>query len=256
MRTRTFTVTAILVLTAAFGTKAQITPNSEDVLTGVAQAYTGLSSFHGEGTMQAEMIASGSDFKEQMSMVLELEPGRMRLAMKNEGANVIVIASGNTLWMYMPSANLYSKIQAPANSAAQTSTTGNYDVLMNYRDLPSKVEEATVVRSAPLELNGAPVNCWVLHVRFKPTQAVNAQSQPALPPNEGDLWIDESNDWVLRDDRDDHLLVAGVAHENKRSLEFDKISMNGTIPDSDFAFTPPAGSHEFDLMGLLAPGSK
>jgi len=56
----------------------------------------------------------------------------------------------------------------------------------------------------------------------------------------------------LRDDRDDHILIAGVAHENKHSLVFDKISMNGAIPDSTFAFTPPAGSHEFNLMGLLS----
>ncbi len=247
---------AIALLLGAAGVAAQGPPKALDVLAGVGQSYSAVTTFHGEGTMQMETSSGGMRQTLQIGLVLDLKmPRAMRVEMNSAVSKSLLISDGQNTWLYMPTLNIYSKIEAPANSTGQNAQTKPYDVLAKYRNLASRVRQAQIVRTETLTVNGKPANCWVVHVDFEPTQAtgpltnrLNVQVQSSV----GTLWVEEANNWVVREDADTRMLVSGSPGEITQSLTFEKISMNPPISDALFTFSPPSGAHELDLSKILS----
>lgn len=246
---------ALALILVSIGALGQVTPDAQTVLTGVDQAYSAVAAFQGQGTMKMETTGPGMQQRMQGTISLSLEsPGKMRMEMNMAGSRVLLISDGHALWMYMPSMNVYSKMNMPAHALGQNSQTKNYDLFVKYRNLAGRASAASVLRSQTLSLNGQPADCWVLHVHYKPLQASGtAVKGLGVKPlsSEGDLWVDKANYWVLREDTNTRFMMSGAADESNQSLAFDKVTLNPGLEDSLFVFSPPAGARELNLSALL-----
>jgi outer membrane lipoprotein-sorting protein len=262
MTLKSLRLVALVLLLAAVGVEAQGPPNAQAILGKVGEAYSAVTTFHGEGSMEMANSSAGMHQTMQMPLVLDVKlPGAIRVVMNNGAARSLLVSDGHTTWLYMPTMNTYSKMEVPTGPAGQTGRTKPYDVLMKYRNLANRVQQASITRTETLTVNEKPANCWVLHVLFKRNQATGPMANQAkvkVQSSEGDLWVDQVNDWVLREDVETHMLMSGSPAETRMSVTFDKISMNPPLNDALFKFSPPSGAREIDLSKILSnpAGSK
>jgi outer membrane lipoprotein-sorting protein len=243
---------------------AQGSFSAMDVLASVGTAYSSMSTFQGEGTVQTVM--NGPGMQQNMEMPVELTlaaPNKLRLNLDSPTMKAVTIFDGQIFWMYFPALNMYSKLdQASLPSADKTRMKG-YDLFSKYRDIAQRVEDARILKSETVNLNGAPAECWVIEVHYKNPHAGSGSSafvggnSPKVLSSQATLWVTKDQDWVVKtiSATDMKMNPSASPAEMTVTLAFNKITANEPLADSLFTFTPPAGAREMNLSQFI-PSAK
>jgi outer membrane lipoprotein-sorting protein len=243
-------------LVAATGL-AQVTPDAANVLTGLARAYSSMSTFRAEGTMQIEMHGPGMLEKMETPLTITLaSPNEMRVQTTSGSTKTLLILKKSTLWIYMPLMGAYMKVDLPGDPS-KNAQVKNYCLLTKYQRVANQAGEARILRSDNLLLNRRPADCWVIQIRYKLSQNSPGGSPMAKLPvkvlsSEGELWVEKAHHWILRDATHFETAMSGATMDTRTSMTFNKVTMDGPVAPSLFTFTPPSGAKELDLSKLLS----
>jgi outer membrane lipoprotein-sorting protein len=248
----------LLVCLTAASSPAQVTPDAAKVLAGVGEAYSSMSTLQAEGTMQVEMHGPGMEQKMWTPITLTLgSANEMRVQTTAGVSKVVLILDKSTLWMYMPAMNIYTKLDLPGDPR-KNAEVKNYCLFEKYRRIANQAEEARILRSDSIAVNGKPAECWVLQIRYKPSQPAAGHNASALmasvkvQASNGELWVEKTHHWILRESTYSETSMSGTAMETKQSLTFSKVTVNQPVAASLFTFAPPSGAKELDLSKLMS----
>ena len=245
-----------------------------DVLNRVSKTYESMKTLRAEADITMGTTAPGLMQNTSMRLLLTLAPpGKMRI--ENKGPmSVLLIFDGQTGWLYMPALNKYSKLPmsaAPIGNASESGRAGNTGAssalpgvgfIPDFKNVAAGIQEAKIVRSEALQLDGAEVECYVIEVVHKPQRALTPQAADGVTPREEltreTVWVDKAHNLIVRLSSD-AVPVAGQSPANtaevKSTITFHKLTLDGPVADDAFVFTAPAGATELDLTQFVPPRS-
>jgi outer membrane lipoprotein-sorting protein len=181
-----------------------------------------------------------------VSMTTSLQavnPDKYRVVSKAGTEDVmIVVANGQSVWIYMPAFKKYSKI--PATGDMMNTLAAEFGGALTVED-PELTANAKVIRSEVLEIEGQPHDCWVIESRTAKTDLPTPAGM-SMKDVVRTLWIDKTLGLDLQTTLSAKLNVTDIhSKTTKTSIKF-----NEHFPDSLFVFTPPPDAVEAD--GLLS----
>jgi outer membrane lipoprotein-sorting protein len=261
MKSRLIASIGILVLLCDLGL-AQSQQDALDVLNKVGETYRSTKTLQAEADVQTEMNGQGMEQKIATHMFLTLAaPGKFRVETKTGPARILMIADGQTVWMYFPELNKYSKLPVAAghDSGANTLAAGlpGLGSVPDFSKVAEGVKEARMLPSETLQVDGEAIDCYVIGVLEEtpalPGAQSNTGSSGARPMSET-LWVDKTRLLVVRLSSDmETALGSSGSTKTKSTLTFSKLALDQPVPDDAFVFNPPQGATELDLTQFM-PG--
>jgi len=256
-----------LVLMCASLGLAQTQQDALDVLTKVGENYQSLRTLQAEGDVTTGM--NGPGMQQKMASHLRLilaPPSKMHMESQVGAINIIVISDGQTLWMYMPMLNKYSKLplNGSASGAGASIAGGPSGIggLPDFAKIAEGIKEARILRSEALQLDGVATDCYVILIVHRPSHAAASAQGPAnaappkVEPISETVWVDKSRLLVTRVTSHANVTVPGenTPTHTESTITFTKLTLDDPVPDDAFVFTPPAGATEMDLGQFMPNG--
>jgi outer membrane lipoprotein-sorting protein len=238
---------------------AQSQQDALDVLNKVGETYRSVKTLQGEADVQSEMSTHGMEQKMTAHIVLTTAaPGKFRMETNSGPAHILMIGNGQTLWMYLPDLNKYSKIAVPVghDSGPNALSAGlpGLGSLPDFTKVADGVKEAQMLPSETLQVDGVPTDCYVISVLHPPSEgaAANAAASSVQPTRET-LWVDKARLLVVRFNLHAEISSPGSSAplEDKSTLTFTKLALDNPVPDDAFVFSPPQGATEMDLTQFM-----
>jgi peroxiredoxin/outer membrane lipoprotein-sorting protein len=237
--------------------RAQGAPSAQDILSGVARAYSTLQSgwFDGRVTMEAQTRTSGTQRLEMPLTQAFQAPGKFLFDLRHEMMGRRAVCDGKQVLQYAPRFSQYTRHDlspAETTSAAQFELPAMAfrDPFANLRGIAARLHGARLSREDSLQLGAAKVPCWV--VEF---DSCTGGPAPSGHDGGGALWIEKDRHLVLRS-----LYVlegdttAGSAFIQMRlTFDTDMARVDQPLPDSLFVFVAPPDAHEVEQFGQQRP---
>ncbi len=230
--------------------------DAESVLDHVGAAYRGFTSYHFEGTSHMEMSLGGQTQKLDVPFRLAaVKPAKMRTEILNPMMSVVSVSDGSQTWMYVPQAHQYTHQDAAPLAGAGGdigSALAMGTPIQRYVAPLDGLLGARIAGHIVMTQDGAPRRCTVVIAQF----AAPTDQPVRLSPNT--MWVDDATHAVVRDS-----VVVTVPHGGpdggavtmSTTTTFGRVSVDQPVPDSLFAFAPPADAKLVDkiAMGGAAP---
>lgn len=270
---------AIAVFAQTQNTVSQPQPDARELLKKVNESYRTLKTFQFEGQTVMEMKGDGVYMRFELPFMLTYgKAGQKRVQVKNpfEGSRTIV-SDGQTEWTYLVSENQFTKKAFDKTSLPETGTplldqfksyTMFSDVISE--DLTEGLVSAKVVREERIELGGQHINCYVLEVIYSDKGETAAKLKDAKIGNDVEqgkmafpmtFWVDKERLIILQHKFDGGGIFAQIFKAFADNANFTMATtlsvakINETLPDSLFAFTPPAEAKEVAKFDSKLAGS-
>jgi len=243
---------ALLALTLAGPVRAEPAPNARALLQQVSEAYRALTSYHFEGTMNTRM-SGGADQSLEVPLVLAADrAGRTRLDLRHPQQGGLLVSDGRQTSTYIYSLNQYMQKPAEtvADSAGMPKPSGNSPIL-RYFDPLQDLKAADLTGEQQITVGATPADCWVVHCDMTPPQALAADSTARATVT---FWVEKARALVLRDSVSISLRnpATGANMAMDQVTSFTLARVNEALPDSLFAFAPPAGATLVQAFGPQA----
>ena len=243
---------ALLVLTIAGPVRAEPAPDARALLQQVSEAYRALTSYHFEGLMSIRMSGAVEQSLDVPLVLAADRAGRSRLDIHNLQMGGLSVSDGKQTSIYVYSLNQYTQKPAEAvpDSAGMPRPPQN-SPLMRYFDLPQGLKSADITGEQSVTIDGAPADCWVVRCDMTPPQALAADSTARATAT---FWVEKARALVLRDSVSISLRnpATGANMVMDQVIRFALGRVNETLPDSLFAFAPPAGATQVQAFGPQA----
>ena len=246
-----------LVILAALGLStlgAQQYPDADTLTKQAESAVKRLHSLRYQDEVTTDTSFGGQSMKATLEVSRAvLNPGKMRMESKAQGISLVVASDGEATWVYSSMGNEYTRKAAALGPEGMMDAMGMSSMMPNMKDV-HLTQKTTGEES--ITIDGQKHDCWVVHTDIGgmqlPAAAKNAKVEDAVMTT----WIDKKLGIDLQTDTSMKINMAGMStqtrmHSVKKNLEIDI-----AIPDSYFAFVPPAGAKEVDKISLfptLAP---
>jgi outer membrane lipoprotein carrier protein len=182
-------------------------------------AYGKVSSLRADFTQVVQDAMIGTD-ETSRGEFLQMRPNRFAMRWRNPPGDVI-LADGQTLWVYLPSSTPNQVIRSALAHNGQTP-----DVIAEFLDRPRDRFTIVYVKSEPVLHRPADV------LSFTP-RAQNTAYRRVL------VWVD-------RQDSLPHQVEITEASGTVRRITFDRMRINGAMSASTFVFRPPSGARVVD----------
>ncbi len=268
---------AILLLMAvgavaqAQNTASQPQPDAKELLKKVNEAHKNLKNFQLEGKTVLEVKGDDVYMRFDLPFVIAYgKAGQKRVQVKNlfEGKKTIV-SDGKTEWIYLPTEKQFTKKPFDKASLPEAGTalldqfkSDSMFADMISDDLTDGLTSAKILREEIVELGGQRITCYVIEAIYsdkgeaatksKADNAAEAAKQEkglVLPMT---FWVDKDRQVVLQHKLDGggvfaQMFKAFTDNANfTMSTTLSVAKFNETLPDSLFAFTPPADATEVE----------
>jgi outer membrane lipoprotein-sorting protein len=241
---------------------------SQHILKNVSQTYKTLTSYCFEANSIVEIKTERTQMKMERPILLAaIKPDKIRMEVKSQLMDLLVVSNGPVTWEYMPQLNQYIKrtggpttiVSKGVDGIESTSDKEEYLHLMavalgvllpRYDDILEGLKRSNLLREESLEINGASMSCYVIEAEYdKPEAFPGAKESPKT------FWIDRERFVVLRE-RYIVKIPSGEfgAGEQTHTLEFKAVKVNEALPETLFSFTPPEGAKEGEE--LSSPSGK
>lgn len=257
MKSRPIASAGILLLFCGLGL-AQSQQDALDVLNKVGDTYRSVKTLQAEADVQTDMSTQGMQQKLATHLLLTLgTAGKFRMETKTGPARVLMIADGQTIWAYFPELNKYSKLpvsrDSHANALAPAGLPG-LGGLPDFAKVGEGVKEARMLPSETLQLDGVPTDCYVISILHQPQQGSSKAVSTSEQPSSETLWVDKARLLVVRLSSDTESTMPGstAPTETKATITFSKLTLDDSVPDDAFVFTPPSGATELDLKQFMS----
>ncbi len=230
------------------GAAATISPEAESLIAAINANYRGLTSYDFQGN--SHMVVSAGGQQQVIDVPFRLaaaKPSRLRNEIMNPIMPNVTVSDGSKTWIYLPGAGQYTeKEAAPLNSAG--ASAGDIGTalaagtpLQRYLSAHDGLVSARVLSDQTITVAGLAVRCAVVDAQY----ATPDSTRFKLSPNR--FWIDRARQLVMRDS-----LRVQMSGPNGEPVEmstlttFDHLEVNATLPDTLFAFQPPASAKKVE----------
>jgi len=230
---------------------AQTLPDGDTLVKQQQAAIKNHRSLKYEAEMNIEMTGPmATKMTGQISMAMQ-NPGKMRMESKVAGVSITMVSDGETTWAYNSMSNQYVKQNAAMGPEGIVKMMG----IQGMPDMSKVTMTSKTLRDEPIEMDGEKHDCWVVETKvgkMELPQAAGAEVSDMVMTT----WIDKKTGIDLQAATSMKMRIPGAADAMgmnqklvKKSLKVDE-----PLPDSLFAFTPPAGATETaTLMGSTLP---
>ena len=245
---------ALLALTLAGPVRAAPAPDARALLQKVSASYCALTSYHFEGVMNIHM-SGGVDQSLDVPLVLAADrAGRVRVDIHNSQMGGLFVSDGKQASTCVYSLNQYTQKPAePVADSAGMPRPAQNSPLARYFDLLQGLKGADVTGEQRVTLGGTPADCWVVRCELAPPPQLAADSTARLTST---FWIEKARALVLRDSTRVSLRnpSTGMNMAMDQVTSFALGRVNESLPDSLFAFVPPAGATRVETLGPQPSG--
>lgn len=259
---RVVTRTLTLFFAAALSSAAQTAPapdqpDAMDLLKSVELTYAAMNTYSAKVTTTMAMDESGTQKMniETSTTITADASGKFRAESKGM-TGMTFVYDGSNIWLYMPEMNRYGKI--PSHDAAVAANGGMFgggNAIQEYKNVSKDVNEAKILRSEKVHVNGSDVDCWVVSLGYgAPRSEASVAAQPAAGISLKDLgrtrmlWVDKSSYLVYEDDSTSKMTMGNPKTPTtmKQTSKATSVTVNDLVSPDVFTFTPPAGAKEMD----------
>ncbi len=242
------------ILFLSISASAQTTPDAQEILKKVNETYRNLKSYSFEyktvfeSTTEREGLTS-TTHNESLSRITAVRPNRLRAETKDSNSTALLIADGQSVWMYSSQMNAYTKQAAgTVDVFAETKSANSYHEnmarlasakLAAYARLTAAPRNITLLPNETVTVDGRQIQCYVLSI---------AQGAGSLKSN-ARYWIDGERYLVLRESMDQTFRNGpGGVTQSMNLVNFLSAAINEPAPDSVFSYAPPEGAMEIDRL--------
>jgi len=227
------------------------------ILERVCDSYLTFRSYQFNGMIHVEMTREGKNESLDMPMHLAAsKPGKIRNEIENPTMKVITVCDGREIWMYVPQLNQYVRkpwspgppdVANPDSAMAVAMMMGT--PLGRYASMTRGLRHSKLLREEPLTLVDRTIDCYVVEAEYEAPPGDQLKLAPAL------LWIDKSRHVVLQEvsQLETSSSAPGGASKVKQTTFYPIARLNETLPDSLFAYRPPASAEEVSELGPKKP---
>jgi len=236
------------ILVLSISASAQTPPDAQAILKKVNETYRDLKSYQFEYKTVSDSKAernglTSTTHSERLSRITAVRPDRIRVETQDSYSSVLLIANGQTVWIYSSQLNAYTK-RSPRTVdlfAAAKSTDPSYEKiarqvntkLANYARLNVEPRNLTLLPDDILTVNGRQIPCYVL----------------SFAKGGARYWIDRERYLVLRESTDQTVQNSpGSVTRYLSVVNFISAAINEPAPDSAFSYTPPESAMEIDRL--------
>jgi len=234
----------------------------DEILKKVSETYQNLESYHFVAEQKTELAAAGSiesaggtaysNFHKSMDSEIGLaavKPGKVRLMVKDERREVLLVSDGETTWTYMPRQKQYTEeLGLPPDAAHGPQAAGNagtpilseyQNFLVNrFRGLAQYGPTATLEKDGRIKVGNDKIECYVVKIQ--------------TPQVRHKIWVDKQRFLVLRFEETPERPREGISYQSAISVNMKEASVNTKLQDSLFKFTPPEKATK--VQSLSRPG--
>jgi thiol-disulfide isomerase/thioredoxin/outer membrane lipoprotein-sorting protein len=240
---------AVLALTSA----AQPPRDGFAILRRVSAVYGKARRFYLAGDIHARLTtAAGTDTSLAWFVAASGGNGRLRDQLDAPGATMARVSNGAKSWIYDGQNHQYVEHQEPIATpdgmdSLQVQQLGGIigAILNSYRGILDGADSVSVLRSETVRQNGRTSVCDVVRARYSAPAADRVMVRT--------YWVERERGLVLRQETSLRTQSDDGAAERSETMWFRKTSVDQPIPDSVFAFRPPAGARKVDQLGGEQP---
>jgi thiol-disulfide isomerase/thioredoxin len=240
---RSHWLAAALVFGMAATGAAAPPPDGRALLDQVVKTYQSLDRYRFSGTLSLHVVTNGTQQAFDIPMdVAHQRPGRDRIEMRHPMMGLLMVTDGAQVTTWMAQTNHYTQRAAPAptpDSLPAPAPAGS--PIARWYNLQSGLRSAQVLRDEKVDVDGAPVDTWV--VETHPDPGITGDTSARVVSV---LWVDKARSVVLRDStyvHSDHTAQGGTL-DMRQTIALAHASVNDPLPDSLFSFQPPAGAQK------------
>ncbi|MFN0108182.1 MAG: redoxin domain-containing protein [Blastocatellia bacterium] len=272
-------VVSLMAVVAAAQTEPQTSqalPDGKELLTKVKESHQNLKTFHFEGQTVLEMKGEGMYMRMEMPFAFASGKAGQKFVRVKEPfvGDRATISDGQTEWAYVAAGKQFTKKpfdksslpEEGASAFEQFSAAGAYaNIIKN--DLSGEFKSVKVLREEVIEVGGQRINCYVVEAisdlndqkeeiagRLKNVKSANTAEMEKNLLAPMTLWVDKERLVILRQSFDGGGFFAAIFSALADNAKF-KIDttinvarVDESLPDSLFAFTPPADAKEVEKL--------
>jgi peroxiredoxin/outer membrane lipoprotein-sorting protein len=244
---------ALLALSFAVPVRAEPAPDGRALLQRVSGTYRALSSYQFEGAMNIRMSGAAEDQNGVGPAAVAADrAGRTRLDLRHPQMGGLLVSDGRQTSTFVTSLSQYMQkpAEAVSDSAGMPKPPQN-SPLARYFDPLQDVKTADITGEQQVMVGGAAADCWVVRCDMEPPQPIAIDSTARATVT---FWVEKARTLVLRDSISIRLRnrATGANMEMDQVTRFTLGRVNEPLPDSLFAFTPPAGAQRVQTFGPQA----
>ena len=223
--------------------------SAQDILNKVSEAYTTLRSCQLLGEESSELTLAGEDrssgetafsnlheAKETHVELSAAEPGKVRLVVKDDKLDVLLVSDGRMTWVYLPKQKKCSEspgVPSESGDASRPALKAEAQFLAQYwsllvgrfRGASQLAPAAKLEKDSRIKVGRDKVDCYVVKVQ---TQDVTHE-----------MWVDKDRFVVLRFKQTPLRPLEGMAYQTAITVNMTEANVNTALDDSLFGFTPP-----------------
>lgn len=192
-------------------------PSAEQILDRVERAYADVRTLRADFVQRLQVPLLGSE-RESRGRIFQRRPDRFAMRF-TEPAGDLLVGDGEWFWMYNPSSDRTQVLRTLMSSVG-----GSVDLQQEFLSNASERYVPTLLGSE--EVDG------------RPAYALTLVPKAASPYRLVKVWVDKG-DWLVR------RFEITEENESVRRLLLRNLTLNSTLADSLFRFTPPEGTQIF-----------
>lgn len=227
----------------------------------VSERYKALTRYHFESTVDSELKGELiRHWSKRLETLAVMKPDKARFESTEDASAYIVVSDGKTLWRAAPYTREFSTtgVAGPlletkgGGSEAEMALRRLRLAMSRYERLADDVKTAQAADDETLEVGGTPVECAVIRAVFAPPRgAVGIKTIVRT------YWIDKARLIVLQAETVTRGSLVPSAPfyemESRYLVRYTVASVDGPVPESFFAYEPPANFREVDKLTPAFP---
>jgi thiol-disulfide isomerase/thioredoxin len=230
-------------------------PDPRELLKQSAEAIRQYKSYQLESVVAVDM--QGGPFNERLVMPSSISvkrPDKLRIESTSKAGTVTIVSDGEHTWFYLSSVKQYVKRAAAESPEAPVINSGILP--KNLPDVNQSIKSVKLLGEDLIDVGSVKTSCWKIETIFDqitlPDQNVTVRDAVQV------TWITKDRRLTLQSTFTAQINLPGVPEpvEMTQSTNTTKVRLDAILPDSMFAFTPPAGSTETEdwtLPGITKP---
>jgi len=243
-------VVGCIAATACLSAAQTLSPDA--ICRKVAETYKNLRTFQIAAQRTTEYATRGASASgETFYSLAEVRPDKVRLTLKENDRELIIVSDGETTWRYLPKSRQYTKEevatvaddeeeQPQSKDESDLLTQARNTLINRYLGLARYAPAAVLAKEDRIKVGAEKIDCYVLQIR--------------VPSGLQELWVDKQRFLVLRHVETAKGVRNGVEVVAKVSTNFKSADIETVPENSLFAFSPPEKAAEVQTLNL--PGER
>jgi thiol-disulfide isomerase/thioredoxin len=230
-------------------------PDPRELLKQSADAIKQFKTYQLESVIALDM--RGGPFNEKLDLPSSISvrrPDKLRIESSSKAGAITIVGDGQHTWIYLSTVKKYIKRAAVESPEASVINSGVLP--KNLPDLTRSIKSVKLTGEETIDVGGVKIPCWVVETVY---------DKIPLPEQEVLILEAVQTTWITKDHRLNlqstfaaKINLPGVDEpvEMTQSTHTTRVKLNPDLPESLFAFTPPAGAKETDdwtLPGITKP---